>query len=58
VDEVPQIVTVVELDEGVRLSTTLVDVDPDAVRVGMAVTPAFDHGADGTTLLRYRPAPG
>jgi uncharacterized OB-fold protein len=54
-DEVPQIVTVVELEEGIRLSTTLVDVAPDAVRVGLPVSPVFDHGADGVTLLRFRP---
>jgi uncharacterized protein len=56
-DEVPQIITVVELPEGVRLSTTLVEVDPAAVRIGLPVEPVFDHGADGITLLRYRPAP-
>jgi uncharacterized OB-fold protein len=55
-DEVPQIIAVVELTEGVRVTTTLVEVEPEAVRVGMAVTPVFDHGDDATTLLRYRPA--
>ena len=55
-DEVPQIITVVELPEGVRISTTLVDIDPDDVRIGLSVVPAFDHGVDGITLLRYRPA--
>jgi uncharacterized OB-fold protein len=55
-DEVPQIITIVELPEGVRLSTTLVDVDPDDVRVGMEVVPVFEHGIDEVTLLRYRPA--
>ena len=54
-DEVPQIITVVELDEGVRLSTTLVDVEPGDVHVGDRVEPVFDHGADGITLLRFRP---
>jgi uncharacterized OB-fold protein len=54
-DEVPQIITVVELSEGVRMSTTLVDVDPADVHIGMAVAPVFEHGDDGITLLRYRP---
>lgn len=61
-DDLPQVLAVVELAEGVRLTTTLVDVDvdaePGAVEVGMAVEPAFDHGADGVTLLRFRPATG
>jgi uncharacterized OB-fold protein len=54
-DEVPQLLALVELTEGVRVSTTLVDVDRDAIRVGMPVDPVFDHGDDGITLLRYRP---
>ncbi len=54
--EVPQVLAVVELREGVRLTTTLVGVDPDAVSVGDEVQPDFDHGPDGVTLLRYRPA--
>lgn len=54
-DEVPQLLAIVELTEGVRMSTTLVDVDPDAVTIGMPVTPVFDHGDDGITLLRFRP---
>jgi uncharacterized OB-fold protein len=54
-DEVPQIITVVELPQGVRLSTTLVDVAPGDVRVGLPVVPVFDHGDDGMTLLRYKP---
>jgi uncharacterized OB-fold protein len=54
-DEVPQLLAVVELAEGVRLSTTLVDVDPGAIRVGLPVAPVFDHGDDGLTLLRFRP---
>jgi uncharacterized OB-fold protein len=57
-DELPQLLAVVELEEGVHLTTTLVDVDPAAVQVGMAVVPAFDHGDDGVTLLRFRPASG
>ena len=59
-DEVPQLLAIVELTEGVRVSTTLVDVEPGAIRVGMPVAPVFDHAADdehgdGITLLRFRP---
>ena len=55
-DEVPQHLAMVELTEGVRVSTTLVDVAPDAITIGMPVQPVFDHGDDGITLLRFRPA--
>ena len=54
-DEVPQLLAVVELTEGVRMSTTLVDVRPDVIDIGRSVVPVFDHGDDGITLLRFRP---
>jgi hypothetical protein len=62
-DEVPQLLAVVELDEGVRMTTTLVDVDPGSITVGMPVVPVFDHlpgdGSSGAvTLLRFRPEAG
>ncbi|MGD9750829.1 MAG: Zn-ribbon domain-containing OB-fold protein [Acidimicrobiia bacterium] len=54
--EVPQRLAVVELEEGVRLTTTMVDCGDEDLVVGRAVEPVFDHGADGMTLLRFRPA--
>ena len=55
-DEVPQLLAVIELDEGVRLTTTLVDVEEDSIKVGMRVAPVFEStdGGEGV-LLRYRP---
>ena len=55
-DEVPQRLAVVELDEGVRLTTTLVNVADSDIRVGMPVRPYFDPVTDEITLLRYQPA--
>jgi Predicted nucleic-acid-binding protein containing a Zn-ribbon len=39
----PQILAVVELDEGVRMATSLIglDPDPDAIAIGMAVSVTF-----------------
>lgn len=54
--EVPQHLAVVELEEGVRLTTTLVNVDDDAIVIGMRVRPYFDRVSDEITLLRYQPA--
>src|SRR5579875_771062 len=56
-DETPQKIAVVELDEGPRLTTTLVNVAPEAIRIGMRVRPYFDDLADAPiTLLRFQPA--
>jgi hypothetical protein len=56
-DEVPQRLAVVELEEGVRLTSTLVDVDDAQIEIGMALLPVFEpvEGGEGV-LLRYRPA--
>ncbi|MEP3562302.1 MAG: OB-fold domain-containing protein [Marinobacter sp.] len=50
----PQLMAVVELDEGVRLNTTLVGIAADDVTVGMRVKPVRAHVSDdGTVLLRF-----
>ena len=54
-DDVPQLIAVVELADGPRLTTTLVDADPNDIRIGMPVFPVFEPGDDGVTLLRFRP---
>jgi uncharacterized OB-fold protein len=56
-DELPQKLAVVELDEGVRLSTTLVDVNEADIEIGMRLRPVFEatEGGEGV-LLRYAPA--
>jgi len=54
--EVPQRLAVVELEEGVRLTTTLVNVREADIKIGMRLKPYFDTVADDVTLLRYQPA--
>ena len=56
-DEVPQLLAIVQWDEGPRFSTEIVDAEPEALRVGMRVRPVFtDYPDDGVTMLRYAPA--
>lgn len=51
----PYVVAIVRLDEGVRMLSTLVDVDPDDVRIGMDVVVTFeDH--DEITLYTFSPS--
>ena len=52
---VDPIIAVVELDEGVRVTTSLEGVDPADVRVGMRVCPVFAPAEDGGWILRHQP---
>ncbi|WP_207842556.1 Zn-ribbon domain-containing OB-fold protein [Williamsia soli] len=57
-NSVPQLLAVVQWDEGPRLSTEIVNAEPSELRIGMRVRPVFfDHPEDEVTLLRYEPAP-
>jgi len=53
-DDVPYVVALVDLDEGVRMMTRLVDVEPAAVSVGMPVELAI-RGEPRLPYFRPRP---
>ena len=57
-DHVPFVVAMVDLEEGARIPTNLVGVEPDPahIRVGMAVEVAFADVTDEITLPVFRPA--
>jgi hypothetical protein len=54
---VPYVVALVDLEEGVRLMTTLVDVAPDpaGLRIGLPLEVTYDDVTPEITLPRYRP---
>lgn len=57
-NRLPQLLAVVQLDEGPRLTTEMVNVAPEDLRVGMRVRPVFcDDPAGGETVLRFEPEP-
>lgn len=51
----PYVLAYVELDEGPRLLTNIVDCDPESVRVGQPVDAVFHPTPSGGALLRFRP---
>ncbi len=53
--EVPYVVALIALAEGVRMASNVVGCPPDAVRAGMAVQVVFDDVADGVSLPKFRP---
>ena len=55
--KVPYTVAIVELDEGPRLMTNLVDTDGVELRVGLPVEVTFVDQTDEFTLAMFRPAP-
>ncbi len=57
-EAIPYAVAIVELDDGVRFVTRLVDVAPEDVRVGMPVEVVFTAVGGGTKLPLFRPATG
>lgn len=52
----PYVVALVELDEGVKMMTNIVDCDPHDVKVGMEVEVVFDDVTDEVTLPKFKPA--
>jgi len=51
----PYVLAVVELAEGPRMMTTLVDVEPTSVRIGMPVEVMFRDVSDTIALPLFRP---
>lgn len=55
-DAAPFVLAYVELDEGVRMLTNIVDVDPEALAIGDRVEVVFHDTGAGSALPRFRPA--
>ena len=51
----PDVLAIVELDEGVRL-TTNIEAAPESIKVGMPVTVCFDDVTPERTLVKFKPA--
>jgi uncharacterized OB-fold protein len=54
-DALPYVLAYVELDEGVRLLTNIVDCAPEAVRIGMPVEVVFEDATPAVTLPKFKP---
>ena len=53
-DEVPQVLAIIEFDEGPRMTSTIVDSASTSVVIGARVEPVFDHRGGEVTLVRFR----
>ena len=57
-DALPYVLAYVELEEGVRLLTNIVECAPEAVRIGMPVAVVFEDATPEVTLPKFKPADG
>ena len=53
---VPYVVAIIELEEGIRMTSNVVDCPPEDVRVGMPVEVVFDDLSPEFSLPKFRPA--
>ena len=55
-ERAPWAVAAVELEEGVRMVTRVVDLPPDAYEIGMSLRADFEAVGDGQTMVVFRKA--
>jgi len=55
-DRVPYIVAMVDLDEGARVTTGIVDCAIEDIQVGLPVVAVFDAVSDDMSLINFKPA--
>jgi uncharacterized OB-fold protein len=53
--EIPYVVAIVELEEGIRLITNVIGCKPEQVQIGMPVELAFEDVTPEFTLHKFRP---
>jgi uncharacterized OB-fold protein len=55
VNDTPYNVAIVQLQEGPRMLSNIVEIDPGGLQVDLPVTVVFDRVTDMITLPRFRP---
>jgi uncharacterized protein len=55
-DSLPYVLAWVQLDEGLKLMTNIVDCPPEQVKIDMPVEAVFDDVTPEVTLVKFRPA--
>jgi uncharacterized OB-fold protein len=54
--DVPYVYAIIQLDEGVRMPSNIVDCQPGDVKVDMPVVAVFEDVSPEWTLVKFRPA--
>jgi uncharacterized protein len=53
--EVPYVIAIVELEEGVRMTTNVINCNPEELYEGMPVEVVFEDVSEETTIPKFRP---
>lgn len=54
--DVPYVVALIKLEEGVRLMSNLVNCEPDAARIGLTVMVTFEQRSTEIAIPQFQPA--
>ncbi len=54
--KVPYVIAIIELEEGPRMTSNIVDCPIEDVKIGMPVQAVFDDVNEEITLVKFRPA--
>ena len=54
-DKVPYVVALVQLDEGPKIFSNVIDCAPENVEIGMKVAVTFEHVTEEMALPKFRP---
>jgi len=54
-EDVPYVFAIVELDEGPRMATNIVGIEPEKVAIGIKVEAFFDDVTPEITLVKFQP---
>ncbi len=55
-ESLPYVMAYVELDEGLKMLTNIIDCRPEQVRIGMPVEVVYEDVTPDVTLAKFRPA--
>ena len=58
IPDLPYVLATVDLEEGIRMMTRIVDCDPEEVKIGMDVEVTFEDITDEHALPMFRPTKG
>jgi hypothetical protein len=53
--DVPYVIAIIDLQEGLRMLSNVIGIPPDQVRVGMPVEVVFEQVTEEVTLPKFRP---